>query len=135
MVETVNTYICICSLFFYSITVLKNFGTCLYFLEIVERWKQHFEELLNRLEPNEPLAEVEYLTAEEYVPEPSMEEVNQAVKSLKNNKAPGEDGINAELFKYGGEVLKTKLLHLLKLIWKQEKKPQDWGKWSDDTFA
>ena len=92
-------------------------------MEVVERWKQYFEELLNRQEPIEPLAAVDYLTAEEYVPEPSMEEVNQAIKSLKNNKAPGEDGINAELFNYGGEVLRTKLLHLLKLIWKQEKKP------------
>ena len=93
--------------------------------EVMERWKQYFSDLLNRPDPDNPLEEIMYQTAEEYTPEPTREEVIYAIKSLKNNKAPGEDGLNTELFKYGGEALTTKLFVLIRLIWRQETKPND----------
>jgi len=33
------------------------------------------------------------------IPEPDYEEITRKIKSLKNNKAPGDDNINAELIK------------------------------------
>jgi hypothetical protein len=52
------------------------------------------------------------------VGEISMEELESAIQGLKNRKAPGLDGINLELLKYGGITLKLRLLHLLHLSWK-----------------
>jgi len=43
-----------------------------------------------------------YATVESEVPEPSLEDIKTIVKSLKNNKAPGKDNINAESLKLAG---------------------------------
>jgi hypothetical protein len=45
-----------------------------------------------------------------------------------NREAPGLDGINLELFKYGGVPLKLRLLHLLNLSWKYCIIPSAWQK-------
>jgi len=43
----------------------------------------------------------------------SDEELEQGLKSMKNRKAGGPDGLNSELFKYGGPVLSNRLLELI----------------------
>jgi hypothetical protein len=35
----------------------------------------------------------------EEIDTPTLEQLEEAIKKLKNNKAPGADGITAELFK------------------------------------
>jgi hypothetical protein len=42
---------------------------------------------------------------EEEVLEPSYTEMREIIKKLKNNKAPGSDGIAGELLKQGGTIL------------------------------
>jgi len=37
---------------------------------------------------------------------PTIEEIETALKKLKNNKYPGTDNIPAELLKFGGDRLK-----------------------------
>jgi len=39
----------------------------------------------------------------------TFEELEEANKKLKINKAPGADGITAELFKQGGKELKNRM--------------------------
>ena len=46
---------------------------------------------------------------------------------MKNIKAAGPDGLNCELFKYGGPVLSNRLLELVNKYWKERSIPEEWG--------
>ena len=54
------------------------------------------------------------------------EEIVQAVKAMKNNKAAGVDGIAAELIKHGGQRLQDEVIKIFKMIWAEEDIPQEW---------
>jgi len=98
---------------------------------IVENFKEYFDNLLNdSAEQNtsySPYEKLVYQTAELELPEPSMDEIELIVKSLKNNKAPGENNINSELLKIAGKDLLKILHHLISSIWKSEKIENDWN--------
>ncbi|BHF60230.1 hypothetical protein SprV_0100319300 [Sparganum proliferum] len=72
----------------------------------VERWREHFEHHLNfDTQPTSTLlsSSAEFLPSPTYAvpcePPPSEGEVADAIRKLRNNKAPEEDGISAEIFK------------------------------------
>nr|VZI51459.1 unnamed protein product [Spirometra erinaceieuropaei] len=81
----------------------------------VERWREHFEHHLNfDTQPTSPLfsSSAEFLPSPTYaVPcdPPSKEEVADAIRKLRNNKAPGEDGIPAEIFNSCVDTLAPRL--------------------------
>lgn len=54
-----------------------------------------------------------------------MVELEQAINATKSGKAPGIDGIPAEIFKHGGIELKKRLFHLMHVCWKERSVPQD----------
>ncbi|CAF5002173.1 unnamed protein product [Rotaria sp. Silwood1] len=54
-------------------------------------------------------------------------EVEQAIQSLKKNKSPGLDGIQAELLQIGEESLAHEIHKLCNKIWHSEAIPEDWG--------
>ena len=68
--------------------------------EIEARWAEHFSEVLNRPQPT---TEADIQNAEDDLDistePPSKAEIITAIKSLKNGKAPGQDNLNAEIFK------------------------------------
>nr|VZI51238.1 unnamed protein product [Spirometra erinaceieuropaei] len=58
---------------------------------------------------------------------PSEEEVADAIRRLRNNKAPGEDGIPAEIFKSCVDTLAPWLHEVIERAWRDEVVPDDWG--------
>jgi hypothetical protein len=50
----------------------------------------------------------------------TIQEVIDAIKYLKNNKAPGEDAITMEMIKYGGEKIHLRLHQLILGILEKE---------------
>lgn len=98
----------------------KNAITC--------RWKEYFHDLLNReaTVDEEAIAELQQRpTNEQLNVPPSVEEINTAIQQLKSNKAAGEDGLPAEIYKCGGGVLRETLHQLFSMIWEQETLPAD----------
>ena len=94
--------------------------------DVLKRWEQYFEELLNRPDPANPINEEIYYGPELELEPPTREETIKAIKSFKNNKSPGKDNIPAELWKYGGEVIQERLHDLMVTIWNEEITPDQW---------
>ncbi|KAI8516418.1 hypothetical protein Bbelb_049990 [Branchiostoma belcheri] len=96
--------------------------------EILKRWKEHFQQLLNRPSTVNGAA-IERLkqrpTRHDLDSPPTIEELQKALKSLRSGKAPGVDGIPAEVLKHSGEVLHNELLWLYQRCWKDGAVPQD----------
>uniref|UniRef100_A0A8D8WWJ8 Craniofacial development protein 2 n=1 Tax=Cacopsylla melanoneura TaxID=428564 RepID=A0A8D8WWJ8_9HEMI len=94
-------------------------------------WANHFQQLLNR--PEDIASGVDTpetsITANQETSEemPTAEEVNKAIQRMKNNRAPGEDGIVAELLKYGGDTVASALTEIIQEVWRTEKMPSSWS--------
>lgn len=52
--------------------------------------------------------------------------MSQAIKNLRNNKAPGEDGISSEILKAGGQILASNIHIIIMQIWENEVIPEEW---------
>ena len=94
---------------------------------------EHFKEVLNQPAPpalidftdssNQDTLDVE-------TGEIQAAEIDKAIKSLKNGKAPGEDLISPEMMKHGRGETAQQLKVLFNLIWNNEEVPKDWQKGS-----
>jgi len=95
---------------------------------IVKKFRIYFKDLLNINQDNNVSDEVHSLryTVQPEITEPDEEEIKLIIKMLKNNKAPGEDNINAELIKISTPKMFSEICTLIKEIWKKEQIPQDW---------
>jgi uncharacterized protein YdcH (DUF465 family) len=101
--------------------------------EVLTRWNEHFDDLLNKnnnqehtIAEDEEIQPIERPSVED-TDHPTFEELEEAIKKLKNNKAPGAYGITAELFKQGGTELKNRMFRLILRIWVDEELPHDWN--------
>ena len=56
----------------------------------------------------------------------TVEDLKKAMRNLKNNKAAGTDGIHPELIKYGGSKLLNIIYEVVRLIWEEERIPEEW---------
>ena len=105
-----------------TVVLVKNAdGTQLFtdMKEISHRWKEHFHQLLNQ-EGNVDNDATDRLTAQAtiiHLNDPiTMQELRKAVKAPNVRKAPGLDGIPAEVIKHGGHGLLQQLLSV-KCTW------------------
>ena len=117
--------------------------------KVLQRWAEHFDELLNGHgdeEGNKGNGDGdgegdtedmgEYLGKEEEengtdrnletTNVPTKEEVKAAVNKLKNNKAPGPDGIPSEILKGGYKSMENRVHELIVQIWNEERIPVSW---------
>jgi hypothetical protein len=96
---------------------------------ILNRWKEHFEELLNA-EQNvrqQAQARASYRVDDGVdFPPPTRQELEDAIRKLKNNKAPGDDNLPGELFKAGGARLHEVMHRLILRAWSEESLPDEW---------
>ena len=96
---------------------------------VVARWSEHFQKLLN------VLGDID-LEALDNIPQriiqtsldkiPSTDEMAKAIAGLKDGKAPGGDGIPAEVWKHGGDNLFSRLHQLITNAWEVGSVPQAW---------
>jgi hypothetical protein len=71
--------------------------------KIVNRWMNYFCQLLS-VQWVRGIRQTEILTAEPFVPEPSISEAEVAIGKLKRYKLPGADQIPAEMIQAGWNI-------------------------------
>ena len=79
---------------------------------VVARWSEHFQKLLNVPGgiDHEALDNIPQRITKTSLDEiPTMYEMARAIAGLKDGKAPGVDGIPAEVWKHGGDNLFRRL--------------------------
>jgi len=65
-------------------------------------------------------------TAKPELPAPNIEKIGMIIKSLKNNKSPGEDNINPELLKIAEKEILINIHQIIANIWNSEQIEQEW---------
>ncbi|CAH1272904.1 Hypp5001 [Branchiostoma lanceolatum] len=100
-----------------------------------ERWAEHFSELLNPQQDDSDLTVLDGIAGVpsfDYLGDsdgpPTREEIQNALKKLKNHKSPGIDEITNEQLKYGAPGLTKALEILFAKVWDGEVIPEDWSK-------
>jgi hypothetical protein len=112
--------------------------------DVLNRWKEHFENLLNRDDPADKertIAEIqavgdninENCNMDTNNPagrdmEVTVDEISKAINQLRRDKAPGVCNITAELLRDTGMSTKVWLHRVISTVWEQENIPQDWKK-------
>lgn len=96
--------------------------------DILKQWTLHFSTLLNQTSEVSNVA-IESIQQKPMVhqldAQPNHAEITEAIKQLQTGKAPGPDGIPAEVFKAGGETLIAHLTRLFQVFWINGELPQD----------
>jgi hypothetical protein len=90
--------------------------------KIVNIWMNYFGQILN-VQQVVGIRQTEIQTAEPFVPEPSITEVEVTTGKLTIYKSPGADHIPAEVIQAGWEKLHSEIHKLIKLIWNKEELP------------
>lgn len=99
------------------------------------RWKQHFEELLSvrrtdtvytvreEEKSNTEMEEMREVRNNDLI---TMDEMKDALRWLKNGKAPGHDRVTAEMLKNLNNEGLQLLLEIFNRAWIEKKIPEDW---------
>ena len=101
--------------------------------ERLNRWKDYFNGLLNvpsvvnqATIQQIPSTAITISERERQDKTPTLNEVQCAIKQLKNGKAPGNDGISIDVIKAGGLPLAKWLHEIFVDIWENEVMIEDW---------
>lgn len=93
----------------------------------IMRWKEHFMDVLNGRDTKE-ITEIVSKGGNQLNEgdEIKLEEVESAIRKLKNGKAPGTDNIKAELIKYMGNAGNLLLHEIINEAWRNKTVPREW---------
>lgn len=99
--------------------------------KIKDRWTEYIKDLFTdkntyKKETLEALKGRKIVNEEES--EITLEEVERAMKNMKNNKSTGKDGIPIELIRAGGPVVSKEIHKICQEIWDSGKWPEEWCK-------
>ena len=95
----------------------------------MNRFAQHVDQLLNvpgTVDKHALDSLIDLPPYDDLTEAPSFDELLDTIAATRENKAPGEWGIPADVRKYGGAKLKERLFDLIAHIWGTEHMPQDW---------
>lgn len=96
--------------------------------DILEVWEKYFRDFFKE-NINQTQGEADNRNTddpENDTPDPTTEEVANAISKLKNHKAPGPDGIPTEILKNGGDKLSYVLHSLIVKLWRIRQMPEEW---------
>jgi hypothetical protein len=57
----------------------------------------------------------------------ALNELEETIKNLKNEKSPGEDNVSSELYKYASVNFKLRLVNFLNNIYSNGTIPREWN--------
>ena len=92
---------------------------------VLKRWKEYFEKLTSEENNKDPRTEVEVVVKEE-LNCVSREEVKNALKRMKKDKAVGPDELPVNVWKCMGEMGIKVLTRLLNTLLVGERMPEEW---------
>jgi len=95
---------------------------------INERWREHFSTLLNRPSSvsNDALEQIpQRPTIDSLDLPPTLDEVKKAIHQTSSGKAPGMDGIPAEVYKATGPIALATFHSIIHCIWEDVAIPQE----------
>ncbi len=93
---------------------------------VKDMWKSYFKNLLN-VSQQTSVEDNNSERADEKEECPiTKEEVNQAIKGMKNGKSPGADEFSVEMIKAGGPTGVNWMYRVVKAAWDQKRVPNDW---------
>ena len=96
--------------------------------DVLRCWAEHFQSVLKRSSfiSSEAIESIPQLpVCCEMCKVPKNDEIFGAIQEMSNNKAADADKIPAEFYKYGGQLLVSKIEDLIRDCWRQETVSQD----------
>ena len=96
--------------------------------EILDICADFYQDLYNTTKPQSKntTRDSKVCEEEEAIPPILQKEVRHAIKQMKDNKAPGIDGLTSDIIKAGGDVAVDQLTKLYNQILHTKKIPQSW---------
>jgi len=89
-------------------------------------WERHFKELLGGVEERLRGKRNKRKREEDREEDISKEEIDWAIRKMKEKKAAGGDGITNEVWKYGGNEARKWIGEICNRVWRGEGWPEDW---------
>jgi hypothetical protein len=93
--------------------------------EILEIWKDSFSKLLSVTNNQEGKFEIKIPTEKLNIETKkfTFQELEKVIKTMKNGKSPGIDGVTTEMIKYGGAIFKREVLKICNRIYEENEIP------------